>query len=181
MIIPEDDDIAGPLGALRLRPERDEDSDFRFRLFCDSRPAEFALLAQQVGTAAFEQIMRFQFQAQTVSYRSNFPKARFDIIELDGAPIGRIVVDRPGTMIHIVDQAVVPALRNRGIGTAVMRRLMDEAAGGVLPVRLKVASSNDPSLRLYARLGFVQIDEAPLYLEMEWRAPQPPELHSPSH
>jgi ribosomal protein S18 acetylase RimI-like enzyme len=63
-----------------------------------------------------------------------------------------------------------------------MRHLMDEAAGDTLPVRLKVASSNDPSLRLYTRLGFVQIDEAPLYLEMEWRAPQPPELHpAPSH
>lgn len=85
-------------------------------------------------------------------------------------------------MVHIVDQAVAPGLRNRGIGAAIMRHLMDEAAGDALPVRLKVASSNNPSLRLYVRLGFVQIDEAPLYLEMEWRAPQSPELHSaPAH
>jgi len=105
-----------------------------------------------------------------MSYLASFPQARFDIIELDGAPIGRIVVDRPGTEIHIVDQAVVPAMRNRGFGTAIMRALMDEAARDGLPVRLKVASSNDPSMRLYLRLGFVPIEEVPFYVGMEWRA-----------
>ncbi len=163
-------EISSPLGALRLRPERVGDQDFRFRLFCDSRLPEFALLAQHVGPAAYEQIMHMQFQAQTTSYRAQFPQARFDIIELDGTPIGRIVVDRPGTEVHIVDQAVVPAMRNRGIGTAVMRALTDEAAEAGLPVRLKVASSNDPSMQLYLRLGFVPIETAPLYIEMEWRA-----------
>jgi ribosomal protein S18 acetylase RimI-like enzyme len=51
-----------------------------------------------------------------------------------------------------------------------MRELMDEAAGIGVPVRLKVADANDPSLRLYRRLGFRQISEAPAYLEMEWTA-----------
>jgi ribosomal protein S18 acetylase RimI-like enzyme len=164
-------EISSPLGSLRLRGERGDDRDFRFRLFCDSRLPEFALLARQVGPAAYEQIMHMQFQAQTTSYRAQFPRARFDIIELHGAPIGRIVVDRPGTEVHIVDQAVVPAMRNRGIGTVIMRALMDEAAQAGLPVRLKVASSNDPSMQLYLRLGFVSIETAPLYIDMEWRAP----------
>jgi ribosomal protein S18 acetylase RimI-like enzyme len=166
-------EICLPLGSLRLRPERDEDQPFRHGLFCDSRPAEFALLQQQLGSEAFDQLMLFQFQAQTMSYRASFPQARFDIIELDDAPIGRIVVDRPGSLIHIVDQAVVPAMRNRGIGTAIMQALMDEAARDRLPVRLKVASSNDPSMRLYQRLGFVSIDVDPFYIEMEWQAPSP--------
>jgi ribosomal protein S18 acetylase RimI-like enzyme len=163
-------EISSPLGALHLRPERDDDAEFRLALFRDSRLPELALL-QQLGAEAFDQIIRFQFQAQTASYRGSFPQARFDIIELDGKPVGRIVVNRPGAMIHIVDQAVVPALRNRGIGTAIMRALMGEAARDGLPVRLKVASSNDPSMRLYVRLGFQLIDAAPLYLEMEWRPP----------
>jgi ribosomal protein S18 acetylase RimI-like enzyme len=166
-------EISSPIGALQLRPERVEDHDFRFRLFRDSRLPEFALLRQQVGPAAYEQIMRMQFQAQTTSYRAQFPQARFDIVELHGAPIGRIVVDRPPDMVHIVDQAVVPAMRNRGIGTAIMRALMDEAAVAALPVCLKVASSNDPSMQLYLRLGFVPVETAPLYITMEWRARSP--------
>jgi ribosomal protein S18 acetylase RimI-like enzyme len=162
--------IRSSLGALRLRPEREEDRAFRLVLFRDSRPPEFALLQRQVGPDAFAELMRLQFQAQTTSYRASFPRARFDIIELDGAPAGRIVVDRPGAEIHIVDQALTPAMRNRGIGTAIMQSLMDEAAGAGLPVRLKVASSNDPSMRLYLRLGFRPISSIPFYVEMEWRA-----------
>jgi ribosomal protein S18 acetylase RimI-like enzyme len=163
--------IGSALGMLHLRPERDEDAPFRFKLFCESRPAEFALL--QLDPAVFEQLMRFQFHAQTVTYRANFPDARFDIIERDRAPIGHIVVNRPGTMLHIVDQAIVPELRNRGLGTAIMKALMDEATRNGLPVRLKVASTNDPSMRLYRRLGFVPIRTEPLSIEMEWRAPAP--------
>jgi RimJ/RimL family protein N-acetyltransferase len=166
-------EISLPLGSLRLRPERAEDQPFRLGLFCDSRPAEFVLLQRQLAPEAFDQLMRFQFQAQTMTYRANFPQARFDIIELDGMPIGRIVVDRPKTMIHIVDQAVVPGMRNRGIGTTVMQALMDEAARDGVPVRLKVASSNDPSMRLYQRLGFLPIEAVPFYVEMEWKAPSP--------
>ena len=160
-------EVPSPMGTVRLRPERDDDADFRYRLFCDSRPPEFALL---LPPSVFEQIMRMQFQAQTTSYRAEFPRARFDIIELADRPIGRIVVDRPCSMVHIVDQAIIPELRGQGIGTAIMRTLMDEAGRMGVPVRLKVASSNDPSMRLYLRLGFVPIKTVPLYVELEWKA-----------
>jgi ribosomal protein S18 acetylase RimI-like enzyme len=60
-------------------------------------------------------------------------------------------------------------LRNRGIGTALMRSVMDAAAAAILPVRLHVASDNDPSLRLYLRLGFVPlVSSIPMYVELEW-------------
>ena len=155
--------ILSPAGLLDLRPEHDDDREFRYRLFCDSRQPEFALLPPPV--------YQHQFHAQTTGYRGQFPQARFDIIELAGKCIGRIVVDRPGTMMHIVDQALVPMLRGRGIGTAIMRVLMDEAQAAGLPVRLEVASENDPAYRLYQRLGFVPIESSPFYMRLEWRAP----------
>jgi ribosomal protein S18 acetylase RimI-like enzyme len=161
-------EIASPHGILRLRPERDADRDFRYALFCCSRLPEWEPVRLQ--PALFEHLMQHQFMAQTVSYLNFFPQARFDIIELGTEPIGRIVVDRPGTVLHIVDQAIVPYMRNRGIGTAIMQSLMDEARAAGLPVRLQVASSNDPSMRLYARLGFVPIQQTPAYIEMEWNA-----------
>jgi RimJ/RimL family protein N-acetyltransferase len=156
-------------GHLSLRLEREQDEAFRFQLFCQSRPAEFALL--QLEPAAFDQLMRFQFQAQTMTYRANFPGARFDIIELDGVPIGRIVVERTSTTLRIVDQAIVPSQRNRGFGTTIMRAVMERAAEAGQTVRLKVASTNDPSMRLYLRLGFVPIETDPFYIEMEWQTP----------
>lgn len=160
-------EVASPLGRLRLRPERDGDEDFRFELFCNSRPPEWQMAGFDPNL--LRHLMRQQFQAQTVGYRAQFPSARFDIIELDGAPIGRIVVNRPGGFVHIIDQAIVPDLRGRGVGASIMKSLMDEAAQSGIPVRLKVASDNDPSMRLYLRLGFAVIDRTEMYLEMEWR------------
>jgi ribosomal protein S18 acetylase RimI-like enzyme len=158
-------EIPSPVGLLHLRPEREADHDFRYRLFCDSREPEFALLAP----VAFQEVMTQQFHAQTLSYLARFPEARFDIVELSSEPIGRIVVDRPGEFLHIVDQAVVPQWRARGVGTAIVRTLMDEAEAAGVPVRVEGAAENDPSLRLYRRLGFVPVETVPLYTRLEWR------------
>ena len=161
-------EMASPVGKLTLRPENEGDHDFRYRLFCDSRLPEWEPV--RANPALFEQIMQHQFQAQTVSYRTQFPGARFDIIELEGEPIGRIVVDRPGSILHIVDQAIVPLLRGRGIGTAIMRALMAEARCADVPVVLMVASDNDPSMRLYLRLGFEPVETHSTHIEMRWPA-----------
>jgi ribosomal protein S18 acetylase RimI-like enzyme len=161
-------DIPSPAGTVRLRAECEEDRDFRYRLFCDSRLPEWYII--ELDPVVRARLMDHQFLAQTLSYRAQFPRARFDIIELGGEPIGRIVVDRPGAFVHLVDQAIVPARRNEGIGTAIMHALMEEARAAGIPLRLKVASTNDPSMRLYLRLGFKPIEEVPLYIEMEWAA-----------
>jgi len=160
-------EIDSPLGRLTLRTETEADRDFRYNLFSNSRQPEFALL---LPPPVFEQVMRHQFRAQTASYLADFPRARFDIIELGGRPIGRIVVNRPGDAVFIVDQALVPEVRNKGVGTAIMRAHMDEARAAGIPVRL-MAAQGDPAMRLYARLGFtVTPSESPMYSNLEWRS-----------
>ena len=155
-------------GRLVLRPETQDDLPFRFALFCRSRPPEWDQVYLPVETLT--QVMNHQFWAQTETYLARFPEARFDIIELDGEPIGRIVVNRPGDRIHIVDQAIVPARRGQGLGTAIMRQLMAEAQAEGLFMTLKVSNANDPSMRLYSRLGFEVLTESLEYIEMTWRA-----------
>lgn len=157
--------IPSPEGLLQLRPERDDDEAFRYHLFCESRTKEWD--AVRANAVLFEQLMQHQFRAQTEGYRSQFPDARFDIVELSRRSIGRIVVDRPGTMIHVVDLAIVPSLRNRGIGTAIMQSVIDEAQRSDVAIKLYVSSANDPSLRLYLRLGFVPIVSDPAYILLE--------------
>lgn len=165
--MPQPVTVPSPLGDLVLRTEREDDRDFRLELFCGSRAPEWYVIQWEPNL--FDQIMRQQFQAQTMSYAQQFPHARFDIIELDGRPIGRIVVDRPEDQVHLVDLAIVHDRRGQGLGEAILRALMAEAEAAELPVRLEVASSNDPTMRLYQRLGFRQCAETPLYIQMEWR------------
>jgi ribosomal protein S18 acetylase RimI-like enzyme len=161
--------VPWPHGRLTLRPERSDDLIFRFQLFCDSRTPEWYQV--ELPPEQFSQVMHQQFQAQTESYARQLPDARFDIIELDGVPIGRIVIDR-NDKIHLSDQAIVPALRNQGLGTAIMRWLIAESVETGRPISLYVASSNDPSMRLYLRMGFETEEETPMYLKMS-RPPVP--------
>jgi len=66
--------------------------------------------------------------------------------------------------IHINNVAILPALRGRGIGTQLMRRVFDEARRlGARRATLEVRASNDGARRLYERLGFYVASVRPRY------------------
>ena len=71
-------------GPVTLRPERPDDEALLFRLFRSWALDEIAQMP--VDDATKENIVRFQFAGQTVTYRGNFPAASFDIIEREGEP-----------------------------------------------------------------------------------------------
>jgi predicted GNAT family acetyltransferase len=66
-----------------------------------------------------------------------------------------------------VDIALVPEFRNAGIGTALLRDLLAEGAAAGKRVSIHVERFN-PALRLYARLGFRQVEDKGVYLLLEW-------------
>jgi tetratricopeptide (TPR) repeat protein/ribosomal protein S18 acetylase RimI-like enzyme len=159
--------VESPRGTVRLRSEGEDDAAFRFALFCDSRP-EWAMLPLQ-GEARMR-LLRQQFEAQTGSYRAQWPNANRDIIELDGEPIGRVVISRAREGLRLIDIALLPAHRSRGIGTAIVSGLIGEARIAGLPLKLDVAASNAAALRFYRRLGFAVVASAPPYIQLDWRA-----------
>ena len=58
--------------------------------------------------------------------------------------------------LHINNLAVVPELRRRGVATALLRRVMEEAARfGIRRTMLEVRRSNTAARELYERFGFV--------------------------
>jgi len=58
--------------------------------------------------------------------------------------------------LHINNLAVVPECRQVGVGTALLRRVMEEAARfGVRRTMLEVRQSNVPARQLYEKFGFV--------------------------
>ena len=58
--------------------------------------------------------------------------------------------------LHINNLAVVPEFRRQGVATALLRRVLDEAARfGIRRTMLEVRQSNTPARQLYERFGFV--------------------------
>jgi len=137
--------------ALALRPERDEDLPFLRDLFAASRAAELDLLAFDAeGRVRFGEQ---QLAAQRASWARTHPDASFEIVLVGGVRAGRLVVDRTPSRIDVVDIALMPAFRDRGVGTRLIQALLGEADGAGVPVSL-YADAAGRARRLYERLGF---------------------------
>jgi len=108
-----------------------------------------------------------QFAAQHDYYHEHYADAAFQLVLCDGQPAGRLYVARWPWEMRIIDIALLPEYRNRGIGGLLIEQLLDEAARTGKRVSIHVERFN-PALHLYARLGFRQIAERGLYLLMEW-------------
>jgi GNAT superfamily N-acetyltransferase len=115
-------------------------------------------------------LLRMQFRSMTETYRHAFPNARFDIVELDGAPIGHLVTDVQADCVYYVDIALLPERQGGGIATTLMNAVLEEPRQLGLPARVKVLSTNTASLRLCQRLGMTLRADIPPYVELEWRA-----------
>ena len=155
--------VGAGLAAVARRPERPDDAAFREALFRETFGDTFAGL----DGALRDLVLRQQFAGQTAGYRATYPAARFDIVEVDGAPVGRIVTELTSEALTIVDVALLTAVRRRGTGTLLMQAIFAEAAAAGVPVRLRVLATNAGALRLYRRLGFAEIARTEVDLIME--------------
>jgi ribosomal protein S18 acetylase RimI-like enzyme len=149
-----------------LRPEQPGDEQFLYDVYASTREEELALTNwdDQMRRAFLSQ----QFTAMRHGYRSMFPAGEFLIIALAGQPAGRMVLNRDAKEIRVVDLALLPAQRNHGIGTLLMRQVCADAAKTGTPVHLCVLKHNR-AFRWYERLGFTKIGELGFYDELEWR------------
>jgi RimJ/RimL family protein N-acetyltransferase len=154
-------------GPFTLRPERPDDADFLYALFRSHMFSDIA--GMPIDDDMKESLLRMQFRSQTMSYRAQYPGARFDILECDGSPFGRLVVHEADGVATFVDFALLPGNRGAGLGTAVILRVLDWVAERCATVRLSILWNNEASLRMTRRIGFVQVAETPPYIEMEWR------------
>jgi ribosomal protein S18 acetylase RimI-like enzyme len=139
--------IPAPLLArgLSLRPEQAEDQPFLQDLYIRHRWDEFAALP----------LLAQQFSMQHGQYRANYPEPAFLVLAGPAGVAGRFYLYRQGQDIRLIDILLAPALRNQGIGSALLAALVDLARQDGCSVSLQVDKLN-PAQSLYRRLGFVE-------------------------
>ncbi|MBV9209871.1 MAG: GNAT family N-acetyltransferase [Acidobacteria bacterium] len=149
---------------VRLRPVSDEDEPFLQTAYADSRADELMRVPwSDEQRAAF---VRMQFQAQQKHYQEYFPKAEHVVILADERPAGRLYVDRRDDEIRILDITVLAGFRSRGIGSHVIKALMEEADAAGKAVSIYVENYN-PSRFFFERRGFRQIEDDGMNLLLE--------------
>src|SRR5215470_2828664 len=153
------------VGRVSFRPIRPDDAAFLYEVYASTRTEGLALVDwDEAHTAAF---LPMQFAAQHQFYQERSTQTDFLLMLRDAVPVGRLYVARWQDEIRIVDIALLLPYRHAGIGSAILRDLLAEAAAAHKPVRIPVEQCN-PALRLYERLGFVSIEDKGVYLFMEW-------------
>jgi ribosomal protein S18 acetylase RimI-like enzyme len=149
--------------ALRLAGPGDE--PLLRQVFAGTRRAEVEALGAGPAADAF---LATQYELQLRGVRASSPDVEVLVIELDGRPVGRVLLGRgPNELdLDLADIAVLEADRRRGIGEATMRLLAAIADAEHRRVRLHVRRDS-PAIRLYERAGFVVAGETDLHLAME--------------
>jgi GNAT superfamily N-acetyltransferase len=147
--------------SISLRLSEPDDEEFMFTVYASTRTDEMGLV-NWTGEQK-QAFLRMQFDAQRQQFRLTYPDAIYQIIEFNGVPAGRMIVDRSAKETLLVDIALLRDFRNLGLGSALLRSLQAEGK----KIILHVIRAN-PAVNLYQRLGFVFVGAEAFYSEMEW-------------
>jgi GNAT superfamily N-acetyltransferase len=151
---------------LSVRPAAHADAPFLRRVYRSSREAEMA--PWPWSDAQKDEFCATQFAAQDKNYRATFPKGDFLVVICDDKVVGRLYRAAAAGVLNVLDIALLPPWRNLGIGTHLLRESMAKAHEGGMPLQLQVEKAN-PARRLFARLGFREIEDTGINLRLEWR------------
>jgi GNAT superfamily N-acetyltransferase len=101
-------------------------------------------------------------------FAAQFDVAASQIIVADGNDVGWVQAQEDEAALWLQSLYVVPAMQRRGIGTEVLRRLVERAHSECKPLTLSVVKIN-PAFHLYKRHGFKisHEDEYKFYMRLD--------------
>jgi ribosomal protein S18 acetylase RimI-like enzyme len=155
-----------PPTSFLLRPATDADAGFAQALYASTREdlRQLPLPPEQLA-----QLIGIQQRAHEAGQRAAWPHAEIMIVEQAGMAIGRVVLDTLGGDWRLVELALLPAMRGRGLGAALLATLQARARAQGAGIGLAVLRSNAAALRLYQRAGFTIAGGNELQHQMTWR------------
>jgi ribosomal protein S18 acetylase RimI-like enzyme len=151
--------------SISLRPVTTDDEGFLLEIHKSSRGDDLRGLGWTEDR--INEFLGMQYDAQQRFFESEYKRAADEIILFAGESAGRLVVERREHEVRLIDVALLPEHRNRGIGSFLIRKLQDEARRERKPLRLQVIRFNR-AVNLLERLGFVRTSETGTHFQMEW-------------
>jgi len=140
----------------QLRPARPDDRDFLYDLN-EATMREHA-----------EQVWGWDDAEQAAFFENRFQPDDWQVIQADGRDVGVLIVKEEDDQIYLAEIQILPESQGHGIGSSVVRALMEEAVAAGKPLSLRVLHVNDRARALYERLGFRQFKEIETHAYLRW-------------
>ena len=124
-----------------------------------------------VKKAAFreyvEQVWGWDDKYQRERHNREFASHDLHIIQFCGTDVGFLIMSRTSDTLKVNQIYILPEYQGKGIGSACLTRIIDDASREQKSVALKVLKVNTRGIALYQRLGFTIVGEDSIYFQME--------------
>ena len=114
-----------------------------------------------------EQVWGWDDNYQRERHNREFASHDFHIIQFRGTDVGFFITSSTSDTLKVNQIFVLPEYQGRGIGSACMTCIIDNANLEGKSVVLQVLKVNTRGIALYQRLGFTIVDEDSIYFRME--------------
>ena len=124
-----------------------------------------------VKKAAFqeyvEQVWGWDDSYQRELHDRRFASQDLRIIQFCGTDVGFLATSRSPDTLKVNQLYILPEYQGRGIGSACMTRVLDDASLRQMPVVLQVLKVNPRGVTFYQRLGFIIVGETTTHFLMK--------------
>ena len=137
---------------LSCRLETPEDEPFIRRLMMETLSTQLAahLWPEEVR----ESLLDAQYRIRRQGFRTGEGDIQGAIVLVEAERVAWYVTAEWNDEVRLVNLVVQKELRGKGIGSAILRNLLDASDRSGKTVRLSVATNNQGASNLYERLGF---------------------------
>lgn len=141
------------------------DADFSFLKVVYRSTRENELTLMNWTEIQKNNFIEFQFKAQQSYYINQFPDLKLYLIKNNTTKMGRLYIWRNSNEIRIVEITLLPKFQNQGIGSSILKKLIEESDRQKKIITIHVIREN-PAIHLYKRFGFINEKEEGIYYFM---------------
>ncbi|MCY3739561.1 MAG: N-acetyltransferase [Candidatus Poribacteria bacterium] len=129
---------------------------------------EFVFAVKEAAYREYvEQVWGWDDGYQRERHNREFASHDFHIIQFRGTDVGFFITSSTSGTLEVNQIFILPEYQGRGLGSACMTRIIDNANLEQRSVVLQVLKVNTRGISLYQRLGFTIVDEDSIYFQME--------------
>ncbi len=130
--------------------------------------SEFVFTVKKTAFRKYiEQVWGWDDSYQRERHNKEFASHDFRIIQFRGTDVGFLITSCTSDMLKVNQIYILPEYQGRGIGSACLTRIIDDANLEQKSVVLKVLKVNTRGIAFYQRLGFTIVGESTTHVQME--------------